>query len=149
MNIHTRHVAIAVVVAVILMLLASVVARAQDYSAHSGAKLYERFCASCHGDKGHGDGVVAASFKIEVPDLTRIAKRQGGVFPDEQIRRIIDGRNVLVPHGSREMPVWGYEFITRTKPRPTRRNARKTWFGGLRITCGRYRRSNLREARQD
>jgi len=110
MNIHTRHVAIAVVVAVILMLVASVVARAQDYSAYSGAKLYERFCASCHGDKGHGDGVVAASFKIEVPDLTRIAKRQGGVFPDERIRRIIDGRNVLVPHGSREMPVWGYEL---------------------------------------
>ncbi|MGP0055945.1 MAG: hypothetical protein ACLPQI_10345, partial [Steroidobacteraceae bacterium] len=32
------------------------------------------------------------------------------VFPTEQIRKIIDGRKTLPPHGSREMPVWGFEF---------------------------------------
>jgi mono/diheme cytochrome c family protein len=118
MKVHSRHVAIAVVIALILMLIATVAARAQDYSGYSGAKLYNRFCASCHGDKGQGDGIVAASFSIMVPDLTRIAKRQGGVFPEEQIRRIIDGRKSLPPHGSREMPVWGYEFYAQNEAKP-------------------------------
>src|SRR5262245_10301373 len=110
MKAHTRHVAIAFVFLVILLILATVAARAQDFTGYSGAQLYERFCASCHGDKGEGDGVVAASFNIIVPDLTRIARRQGGVFPEEQIKRIIDGRKTLPPHGAREMPVWGFEF---------------------------------------
>jgi mono/diheme cytochrome c family protein len=118
MKTHSRHVAIAVVIALILMLIAAVAAKAQDYSGYSGAKLYDRFCASCHGEKGRGDGVVAASFNIEVPDLTRIARRQGGTYPDEQIRRIIDGRQPLRPHGTREMPIWGYEFYAQNESKP-------------------------------
>jgi cytochrome c553 len=27
-----------------------------DYVAMSGKDLYQRFCASCHGAEGHGDG---------------------------------------------------------------------------------------------
>ena len=80
---------------------------AQDLS--SGAGLYQAYCASCHGAAGHGDGPVASSLKVQVPDLTRIVARQGH-FPTEQIRRIIDGRTTLPPHGSRNMPVWGREF---------------------------------------
>ena len=83
---------------------------AEDLSGYKGAQLYQRFCASCHGIQGFGDGPVASSIKSMVPDLTRIAKRHGGVFPAEQLRRIIDGRDVQPPHGTREMPVWGYEF---------------------------------------
>jgi hypothetical protein len=45
-----------------------------------------------------------------VPDLTQITRRHGGIFPAEQLERIIDGRAVQPPHGPREMPVWGYEF---------------------------------------
>jgi mono/diheme cytochrome c family protein len=87
-------------------------AQAPDFSSYSGAELYKRFCSACHGAKAEGDGPVAASFRIMVPDLTRIAKRQGGKFPDERIHRIIDGRQVPAPHGSREMPIWGWEFAT-------------------------------------
>lgn len=111
---HTRHVAIAVVIALMMLLFAVVAARAQDFSKYSGAELYARFCAACHGDKGLGDGVVAASFKIVVPDLTRIARRHGGTFPEEQVHRIIDGRKTLPPHGTREMPVWGFEFYAQS-----------------------------------
>lgn len=82
-------------------------ARAQEL--YTGAELYRAYCASCHGASGHGDGPVASSMKVEVPDLTRIAARQGQ-FPAEQIRRIIDGRATLPPHGTRDMPVWGREF---------------------------------------
>lgn len=93
-----------------LMLLLSAASGAEDLSEYNGARLYQRFCASCHGQHGHGDGPVAESLKVMVPDLTRIARRHGGTFPADQMRRIIDGRAVQSPHGSRDMPVWGYEF---------------------------------------
>lgn len=90
-------------------------AQAPDFSSYTGAELYKRFCSACHGATAEGDGPVAASFKIMVPDLTRIAKRQGGKFPDERIHRIIDGRQVPAPHGTREMPIWGWEFASVTR----------------------------------
>lgn len=76
----------------------------------SGAELYREFCASCHGASGHGDGPVAPSLKQKVPNLTLLAKRRGGVFPTEEIHRIVDGRSMPRAHGSAEMPVWGWEF---------------------------------------
>jgi len=85
-------------------------ASGENLTGHTGASLFKAYCASCHGIGGRGDGPVAASLKVEVPDLTRIAARQGGQFPAEQIRKIIDGRTTMPPHGSREMPVWGQEF---------------------------------------
>jgi len=110
MNAHARYTFLAIIVAMILFVLAAVPARALDISRYTGVQLYMRFCSSCHGNNARGDGPVAKDFKIEVPDLTRIAHRHGGVFPSEQIQKIIDGRKTLPPHGSREMPVWGFEF---------------------------------------
>jgi len=43
------------------------------------------------------------------PDLTTFATRNGGVFPSERVRQIIDGTGVPA-HGDREMPVWGALF---------------------------------------
>jgi len=99
---------IAAVTALALLLITS--CPAEELSGYSGAQLYQRFCASCHGTRGFGDGPVASSLKSMVPDLTQITKRHGGTFPADQVRRIIDGRAVQPPHGTREMPVWGYEF---------------------------------------
>jgi mono/diheme cytochrome c family protein len=82
-----------------------------DFSKSSGAELYERFCASCHGRSGEGDGPVASFFKLSPPDLTRIAQRNRGQFPEDRIRKIVDGRENVLPHGTREMPVWGWEFF--------------------------------------
>ena len=76
----------------------------------SGGELYQRFCASCHGDSGRGNGPVASSLNAAVPDLTQIYRRYGNEFPIDGIREIIDGRNVVTAHGTRLMPVWGYEF---------------------------------------
>jgi hypothetical protein len=79
----------------------------EDYS---GEELYLRFCASCHGSHALGDGPVSRSLNVAVPDLTRIASRYGG-FPVGRIRDIIDGRGIdTQSHGTREMPVWGYEL---------------------------------------
>ena len=45
-----------------------------------------------------------------VPDLTRLQERRGDTFEDDLLRKIIDGREVVIVHGTRFMPVWGYEF---------------------------------------
>lgn len=76
----------------------------------SGADMYEQLCSSCHGVSGHGDGPVSSLIKIGVPDLTRIAQRDGGEFPTEDVRRTIDGRWDRRAHGARDMPVWGWQF---------------------------------------
>jgi mono/diheme cytochrome c family protein len=83
---------------------------AEDLSGYSGTDLYTRYCASCHGLHGEGDGPVAPFFKLQPPDLTKIARRRGGEFPSEEIHKIIDGRQTVAPHGTRSMPVWGLEF---------------------------------------
>jgi mono/diheme cytochrome c family protein len=97
-------------VVALTLLSISGVAHSADYVAMSGKELYERFCASCHGVSGRGDGRVAASFKTEVPDLTLIARRAQGSYPRDRIVRIIDGRHVIGAHGTRTMPVWGEDF---------------------------------------
>jgi mono/diheme cytochrome c family protein len=82
----------------------------EPFLGYSGAQLFQRFCASCHGPSGYGDGPVADALKVAIPDLTQLAKRSGGRFPDDRVREIIDGRAVLPSHGTRPMPVWGYEL---------------------------------------
>lgn len=77
---------------------------------YSGGELYRRFCAACHGAGGRGDGPVGARLNVAVPDLTRISARRGGRFPAGEIAETVDGRSLVVAHGTREMPVWGYEF---------------------------------------
>lgn len=82
----------------------------RDVMQMSGPEMYETLCSSCHGVGGEGDGPVAPLIKIHVPDLTRIAKRDGGEFPTEDVRRTIDGRFDRPAHGPRDMPVWGWQF---------------------------------------
>lgn len=81
-----------------------------DYAAMSGEDLYRRFCASCHGSEGRGDGPVAPSLRVEVPDLTQTARRVPGTDVRERIVRIIDGRYIIGAHGTRSMPVWGEDL---------------------------------------
>lgn len=77
---------------------------------YSGSELFGRFCASCHGGSGRGDGPVGRRLNVAVPDLTRISERHDGRFPALDVAETIDGRALAVSHGTREMPVWGYEF---------------------------------------
>lgn len=43
-----------------------------DDVGRSGKELYDRSCASCHGNAGRGDGPVSKSLAVEVPELTRL-----------------------------------------------------------------------------
>ena len=86
-------------------------ARAQESpAAQRGHNLYEQFCMDCHGMKGQGDGVLAEDLKVAPADLTTIALRRKGVFPDVEIREIIDGRRRVRAHGPLNMPLWGKQF---------------------------------------
>jgi len=76
-----------------------------------GPDLYKAYCASCHGTDARGGGPMAKSLKVRPSDLTRIAARNGGSFPQERINRVISGEEPLpAGHGNHEMPVWGPIF---------------------------------------
>lgn len=85
-------------------------AHGADLPAYTGKELYTHYCAACHGVDAHGDGPVAATFQVMVPDLTQIAKRHGGQYPAQDVHRIVDGRDVHMAHGTRAMPIWGNRF---------------------------------------
>jgi len=76
----------------------------------NGADIYHAHCASCHGVAGKGDGPVAPALNTQLPDLSTIAQRSGGVFPVSRVRKIIIGDELILGHGSREMPIWGPIF---------------------------------------
>jgi mono/diheme cytochrome c family protein len=114
-----------------LCLLPALVALAQEPVARSGPELYRQYCASCHGSSGRGDGPVASSLRVEVPDLTRMAIRQGGSFDRDRVERIIDGRFVIGAHGSRTMPIWGEELSRSAVGDPNAERATRTIVGRL------------------
>jgi len=76
----------------------------------NGADIYRAHCATCHGLAGKGDGPVAPALNATMPDLSTIAQRSGGGFPVERVRKIISGDELILGHGSREMPIWGSIF---------------------------------------
>jgi mono/diheme cytochrome c family protein len=75
-----------------------------------GAYAFRTYCASCHGTDGRGEGPMAANLRFRPPDLTLIAKRNGGSFPADRVQRIVDGRKPLAGHGGPDMPIWGDAF---------------------------------------
>ena len=107
------------ILVVAALLSAPLVLQASDLNPfldYNGDQLFQRFCASCHGPQGYGDGPVAPSLKVLIPDLTELTKRAGGRFPADRVHEIIDGRAVLTAHGTRPMPVWGYELEAQVPP---------------------------------
>ena len=76
----------------------------------TGQKLYASYCAVCHGADAKGGGSFTPQLKFPPPDLTRIAKRNGGTFPRMHVAEVIDGEFRKPAHGSSDMPVWGPIF---------------------------------------
>ncbi|PXW68056.1 cbb3-type cytochrome c oxidase subunit III [Loktanella sp. PT4BL] len=71
---------------------------------------YMANCASCHGIGGSGDGPVAEVLTTKPSNLTQITTQYNGVYPADEVYRVINGLNMINPHGSREMPVWGPRY---------------------------------------
>jgi mono/diheme cytochrome c family protein len=96
-----------------LVLWASPVWAQENGGTVTGAMLYHTHCASCHGMSGRGDGMVGAALRTPPPDLTAIARKNDGVFPEGAVMEFIDGTRDVVAHGPRAMPVWGLVFPNR------------------------------------
>jgi mono/diheme cytochrome c family protein len=75
----------------------------------SGAELYQKDCAGCHGGNLKGTGPAPYPFRAP-PDLTTLARRHGGKFPDAYVLSVLRNGVVLPAHGPAEMPVWGMDF---------------------------------------
>lgn len=76
-----------------------------------GGAIFRNHCAVCHGRDGRGHGPATVALKDAVPDLTLIARKNGGVFPSSRVKAVIAGTGEGSPaHGSREMPIWGPIF---------------------------------------
>lgn len=85
------------------------VGQAQAQTTDVGQELYTRFCASCHGISGKGDGSMPHYLDEIYADLTVLAAKNDGVFPMTRVLHIIDGRTGLRGHGG-SMPVFGDIF---------------------------------------
>jgi mono/diheme cytochrome c family protein len=76
----------------------------------SGKQTYLEYCAACHGVDGRGMGPAASALKTPPADLTTLAKRHDGKFPDDYVATIVRFGNPIPAHGSSDMPVWGPVF---------------------------------------
>ncbi|MEM7497745.1 MAG: c-type cytochrome [Pseudomonadota bacterium] len=90
--------------------LAAGPAAAADRLTVLGEQFFVDECAVCHGLDARGEGPLAAVLSVEVPDLSRAAARNEGVFPFGTLYKVIDGRAPVAGHGPSEMPVWGAIF---------------------------------------
>jgi len=90
--------------------LAQVDSRGEEFFVERGRRNFRVFCSSCHGLEGTGDGPIAEHLKVPPADVTQIARRFDGVFPEAWVHEVIDGRARVRGHGTEEMPVWGDVF---------------------------------------
>jgi mono/diheme cytochrome c family protein len=73
----------------------------------SGAEMFKQYCAPCHGKEGKGNGPAASSLKQAPADLSTLAKRHDGKFPDDYVRTVLRFGVKAPAHGSSDMPTWG------------------------------------------
>jgi len=79
-------------------------------SAASGQAMFREYCAVCHGTAAKGDGPAAAALTKRPADLTQLARKNKGKFPELEVMNYITGNDVVLAHGTRTMPVWGQLF---------------------------------------
>lgn len=97
-------------IAVALLIWDAAVAQAD--TRNTAAADFLTFCAPCHGASAKGDGPAGSALRVRPPDLTAIAQRHGGTFPELEIFETIAGLDMPDSHGSRDMPVWGDLFVS-------------------------------------
>lgn len=79
-------------------------------SAQDGETEYKASCATCHGEDGRGKGPFSSQLKVAPTDLTVLTNKNSGVFPVKFVYEVIDGRQAVLAHGTRDMPIWGNRY---------------------------------------
>lgn len=77
-----------------------------------GKETFLKYCASCHGQGGKGDGPAAIALKEAPPDLTTLARRHEGKYPAGYVSAVLKFGRSMAVHRSEDMPVWGSRFQT-------------------------------------
>jgi mono/diheme cytochrome c family protein len=99
-------------VAILVLSLATVAGAGGNIE--QGRADYSRYCASCHGEKGEGNGPLARVLTTPPANLRLLSHRFGNPLPEDQIAAYIDGRADVKAHGTRDMPVWGERFYAQS-----------------------------------
>ena len=103
-------------VAILVASISTTQALAQETEVIAGGDLeYQNHCAICHGVDGKGRGIMNRFLTIQPADLTQVSKKNADRFPFWQVYRVIDGREEIRGHGTREMPIWGARFQAEAK----------------------------------
>ncbi len=105
---RTNWTSMAIAATFALCVAPSVLAQAKATS-DFGKREFEANCASCHGMNAKGNGPLVEWLRKSPPDLTTLAKANGGVLPMARLYDVIDGQNVP-SHGTRDMPIWGRDY---------------------------------------
>jgi mono/diheme cytochrome c family protein len=83
---------------------------APDTAVDSGPGMFKAYCAACHGPTAKGNGPAAAALKKTPSDLTLLARNNGGKFPAQRFREVVEQNALVIEHGTSEMPLWGQVF---------------------------------------
>ena len=85
-----------------------------NYAQGQGKHLFDRYCATCHGDAGKADGQNASNLNPPVPDLTTSKNLADAAY----VRRVIAegsaavGRSPLSPPWGRSLSPQQIEYLT-------------------------------------
>ena len=90
-----------------LAVLAACLPAAGPEAPPDGAVLYADYCAACHGPTGKGDGPAALALTARPADLTQLAARSGGRFPQVAVMGKVYGYAGGKGGGGGAMPEFG------------------------------------------
>ncbi len=114
---RTAAAACLIVISCVIAIACARAARAQDQPSADASQLaagrgdFIKHCAPCHGTNGKGHGPeVNVIPDIKPADLTLIERKNGGVFPTQEVIDTIDGRKKIPSHERFDMPFWGVNF---------------------------------------
>ena len=79
-----------------------------------GKQDFDKHCSSCHGQSGEGSGWLSVFLTQETPNLTLLAKQNGGILPFERLYNSVAGNQIPI-HGPSDMPAWGSAFRSEAK----------------------------------
>ena len=102
-----------IMMTILLWVTADAAVAQQEEIAAVGKREFRHYCAVCHGLGGKGESIMTTFnlLTVKPSDLTQLSKKHKGQFPFWQVYRIIDGREEVMGHGTRDMPIWGDVFI--------------------------------------
>lgn len=130
----------------IIALLLSAGGTVNAWADTTGKQDFDANCATCHGKDGKGHGPALYVIPgIKPPDLTKLSRNNGGVFPAEQVYQSIDGRAGIPAHSRIDMPFGGQPCSKKERSLPLRAKRRSRSESQMWSVTSRAFRKNKRQ----